>query len=70
MEFELEHDGRIATKCKLNGNDFGMYVEEINIKIEGGCRPEITIKGRLNELKSIIENCDIKIEGDDDLSIK
>lgn len=70
MKLELEHNGTWATKCKLNDKDFGIGVEEINIKIDTDGKPQIIIKGRLSDLKAILEDCDIKIKGDDDLSTK
>lgn len=71
MKLELEHNGRNATKCKLNGKDIGMSVSELKIIIDSCTMPEVEIKGRLDSLKTIIDNCNVKIEeSGDDLSTK
>lgn len=59
MNIELENDGTKCTKFKINGQDFGMGISELEIKIIGGEKPLIKIQGKLESLNTIIDHCNI-----------
>jgi len=59
MNIELENDGKKCTKFKINGQDFGMGISKLDIKIYGGEKPIIMIQGTLESLNAIIDHCNI-----------
>jgi len=59
MKIELENDGIKCTKFKINEQNFGMGISELEIKIIGGEKPLIKIQGTLESLNAIIDHCNI-----------
>lgn len=59
MKIELENDGEKCTKFKINDQDFGEGISELEIKIIGGEKPLIKIQGKLEKLNAIIDHCNI-----------
>lgn len=51
MRLEIEHNGKICTKALIDGKPFGKHVESLDIHIEGGEKPIVIIKTRVDTLK-------------------
>ncbi len=51
MRLEIEHNGKICTKALIDGKPFGKYVEGLDIHIEGGEKPIVIMKTRVDTLK-------------------
>lgn len=50
MRLEIEHNGKICTKALYDGKPFGKYVEGLDIHIEGGEKPIVIMKTRVDTL--------------------
>ena len=62
MNIELENDGKRCTKFKINGQDFGDGISELEIRIIGGEKPVIKMQGRIENLNAIIDHCNIMMK--------
>ena len=51
MNLEIEHNGIRCTKALIDGKPFGKYVEGLDIHIEGGEKPIVIMKTRVDTLK-------------------
>lgn len=62
MNLEIEHNGKICTKALIDGKPFGKHVESLDIHIEGGEKPIVIMKTRVDTLK--INGQEVQIYGE------
>ena len=59
MSLEIEHNGKRCTKALIDGKPFGKYVEGLDIHIEGGEKPIVIMKTRVDTLKINVQELQI-----------
>ena len=59
MNIELENNGKKCTKFKINDQDFGEGISELEIKIVGGEKPLIKILLYATHVFKTMSKCDI-----------